>query len=55
MHRADAFTPFNLNPSARTGSARACACDRQNRYKNNIKKTEKIIKKREEKVKYILS
>jgi hypothetical protein len=32
MHRADAFTPFNLNPSARTGSARACARDRQNRH-----------------------
>jgi hypothetical protein len=24
MHRADAFTPYNLNASARTGSARAC-------------------------------
>ena len=33
MHRADAFTPFNLNLSARTGSARACARDRQNRHK----------------------
>jgi hypothetical protein len=25
MHRADAFTPYNLNTSARTGSARACS------------------------------
>jgi len=33
MYRADAFTPFNLNLSARTGSARACARDRQNRHK----------------------
>jgi hypothetical protein len=32
MYRADAFTPFNLNLSARTGSARACARDRQNRH-----------------------
>jgi hypothetical protein len=32
MHRADAFTPFNLTTSARTGSARACARDRQNRH-----------------------
>jgi hypothetical protein len=32
MYRADAFTPFNLNLSARTGSARACARDCQNRH-----------------------
>jgi hypothetical protein len=32
MYRANAFTPFNLNLSARTGSARACARDCQNRH-----------------------
>jgi len=37
MHRADAFTPCNLNTSARTGSARACARDRQNRHNTRLK------------------
>jgi hypothetical protein len=35
MHRADAFTPLYSNTSTRTGSARACARDRQNRHRED--------------------